>query len=783
MKAVAAPEPTRGAARQSSGARRGLPAGLLAAPRRTWPIVAAAAAVLALQVALASASIQALGAVRAYVGGESLYSKGRRSAQMALRDYLFSKEEADFERFSAALSRPMGDGRAREALERSPPDLRAARQGFLAGGNDPQDVGSLIWLFRWFHNTRWFSPAVALWREGDAGVQELAALGERAHDAIRAGATEQAIAQLHSSARTIDTRLTPLEAEFSFRLGEASRQVGFVLLALNLGAAAVLGGILIAFTRQRLRERAAAEREIARLLDTVGDAVICVDTQRRIVLFNRAAEAIFRSPARERLGTEVAALAAAQEHSRLETLIDEAAPADSGEDLVLRVHDLRAQRADGTSFPAEVSTSAVRTRIGPVTTIVLRDVSDQERARAEREARLALEAANQAKSGFLSSMSHELRTPLNAVIGFARLMAMDETSPLREEDRRRIEHIEHAGSHLLALVNDVLDLSRIEAGQMTVSLEPVDAAAVAERVLIMTAQAAMEARVRLSPLATTDDPQNAAGNAVDRAPPRFVLADRVRLQQVLINLVSNAVKYTPAGGQVDLTLRSREDCVDIIVSDTGKGMTPEQLAHLFEPFNRLGAERSKVEGTGIGLVLTRQFVALMNGRLGVDSAPGLGTRVTVSLCAAAAPVVASPPESFEEVSISRHFKPLEVIYVEDNEVNVELMRQILALRCRVTLRVATTGAEALALAGAQPPGLMLVDMHLGDMTGMELAARLRASDATASIPLVAVSADALPDQIEHALGEGFDDYITKPVAPAQLVQVISKHQARSHFAP
>ena len=775
MKTAAAPDSPRGAASPSSTAMRGIHTGMLAAPRRTWPIVVAAASVLALQVALASASIQMLSAVRAYVGGESLYSKGRKSAQMALRDYMSSGEEADFERFSAALSVPIGDARAREALQKSPVDLPAARRGFLAGGNDPKDVDGLIWLFRWFHKTHLLGPSVALWREGDAGVQELSALGDVAHERIRVGATAQAMAQLHGSARAIDTRLSRLETEFSFRLGEASREAGVLLSALNLGSAAVLGGILITFTRQHLQERAAAEREIARLLDTVGDAVVCVDGQRRIVLFNRAAEAIFGTPARERLGTDVAALVAALDHPRLEVLIDDAMRADNVERVVLRVHDLRARRADGTIFPAEVTTSAVRTRIGPVATIVLRDVSDQERARADREARLALEASNKAKSGFLSSMSHELRTPLNAVIGFARLMAIDETSALSEEDRKRVEHIEHAGSHLLALVNDLLDLSRIEAGQMTMSLEPVDAAAVAERALIMTAQVAMGARVRLSPLAYVDDRPNAEGRP---SGPHFVLADRVRLQQVLINLLSNAIKYTPAGGQVDLSLRAREDCIHIVVADTGKGMTPEQQAHLFEPFNRLGAERSNIEGTGIGLVLTRQLVALMNGRLGIESAPGVGTRATVSLRSEAPPSMASAERPSEELSEPRGSELLDVIYVEDNEVNVELMRQILASRCGVALRVATTGAEALAMVGSHPPGLMLVDMHLGDMTGMELAARLRASDATASIPLVAVSADALPDQIDHALNGGFDDYVTKPVNPARLVQVIAEQQSR-----
>jgi CheY-like chemotaxis protein len=207
-------------------------------------------------------------------------------------------------------------------------------------------------------------------------------------------------------------------------------------------------------------------------------------------------------------------------------------------------------------------------------------------------------------------------------------------------------------------------------------------------------------------------------------------------------------------------------------------MTPEQQAQLFEPVNRLGAQHSKVEGTGIGLVLTRQFVLLMKGSLRIKSAPGVGTRVTVSLPSTAPPSMAPAEEPGEPPTEQRSSELLDVIYVEDNEVNVELMRQILALRSGVALRVATTGAEGLAMARARPPQMMLVDMHLGDMTGMELAASLRAGNDTASIALIAVSADALPDQIDQALSGGFDDYVTKPVNPARLVQVIAEQQKR-----
>jgi CheY-like chemotaxis protein len=354
-------------------------------------------------------------------------------------------------------------------------------------------------------------------------------------------------------------------------------------------------------------------------------------------------------------------------------------------------------------------------------------------------------------------MSHELRTPLNAVLGFAQLLRFDTERPLSVQHGERVQHIQSAGEHLLALVNDVLDLSRVESGELMPALEAVNLRSVAEDALAMVVPLAASAGVDLL------EP-----HAADEV---WVLADRVRLRQVLVNLLSNAVKYNRHGGSVTVGWFVEADACRIDIVDTGSGMSREKLAHLFEPFNRLGAEKSKVEGTGIGLVLSLRLVESMRGELKVDSVVGRGTTATLLLqCAERAfstPPVLGPPSEHGALDGS-----LSVLYAEDNEVNAELVRQVARLRPAIALRVAENGAMALAMARQDPPDLMLVDMNLGDMSGLELAREIRQCPTTQGVRLVALSADALPEQINVALVSGFEDYLTKPIDFRALLKVL-----------
>lgn len=397
---------------------------------------------------------------------------------------------------------------------------------------------------------------------------------------------------------------------------------------------------------------------------------------------------------------------------------------------------------------------------------VAKDISARMQAEAAiRAADVALRA-NAAKTHFLSRMSHELRTPLNAVMGFAQLLRMDERNPLPAEAAQRVQRIEQAGAHLLALIGDVLDLSRIEAGQLPVSPEVVDLAEVAgECCTMLRAQSdAKGVELQLSPRHATDGTQ------------ALVRADRVRLRQVLLNLLSNAVKYNRPGGTAKVEWDRLATHWEVRVIDNGMGMTDAQQVHLFEPFNRLGAERSGVEGTGIGLVLARHLAQLMGGDLHLTSRSGQGTTAILTLEAARTPAIDKDNEG--QATLPASLAPLRVLYAEDNEVNVEVVRGALHARPAFELRIAKSGAQALASARSNPPDLMLVDMHLGDSTGLELVSVLLADPRTKGIRFVALSADALPAQIDAALRLGFEAYLTKPVDIPKLLRLLDEAAAR-----
>ncbi len=391
------------------------------------------------------------------------------------------------------------------------------------------------------------------------------------------------------------------------------------------------------------------------------------------------------------------------------------------------------------------------------------DITEHKLYQEARVAAQVADAANRAKSEFLSRMSHELRTPLNAVLGFAQLLRLDRQHPLTDGQRSKVELIERAGGHLLGVISDVLDLSRIDSGSLPLSIEPVVVAHVLDEAVSMVGAAAQDAGVVLVP------PQVARGVTV--------FADRLRLRQILVNLLTNAIKYNRRGGRVLVSVwRDEGGDVSIEVSDTGRGLSAEQCAHLFEPFNRLGAESTGIEGTGIGLVIVRRLLELMHGGIDVSSEVGVGTRFVVRLPWAEMP---EPDWDDEEVStISGTLNGPEtgytVLYVEDNDVNVALFRQVMSLRPQCRLLVAQSGRQALELAAHQRPDLLVLDMHLGDMTGFELAEALDRHPNTAGLPRVALSADAMPDTIHAAKARGFAAYLTKPLDVVAVLRCLDE---------
>jgi signal transduction histidine kinase/AmiR/NasT family two-component response regulator len=428
------------------------------------------------------------------------------------------------------------------------------------------------------------------------------------------------------------------------------------------------------------------------------------------------------------------------------------------------IYGLTYIRKDGSRFPAVVSITALRDDYDDIIGYLLIGTDNSVRMRVEselNEAMAAAEKANRAKTDFLSSMSHELRTPLNAILGFAQLMESGSPQPTPPQ-KRNLDQILKAGWYLLELINEILDLALIESGKVTLSREPVS-----------LVEVMLECRAMIEPQAQ----KRGIGMTFPRFEiPYFVKADRTRVKQVLINLLFNAIKYNKPGGAVavEYTL-SRPGSIRICVRDTGAGLAPEQLAQLFQPFNRLGKEASAEEGTGIGLVVTKRLVELMGGAIGAESAVGVGSVFWIELSLTTAPLLAV--REAKRAALVRpqvpYGTPLRtILYVEDNPANLELVEQLIARRPDLHLLSAADGNLGIEFARAYQPEVILMDINLPGISGIAAMKILRADPSTAHIPIIALSANAVPHDIEKALEAGFFNYLTKPIKVKQFMDAL-----------
>jgi len=443
------------------------------------------------------------------------------------------------------------------------------------------------------------------------------------------------------------------------------------------------------------------------------------------------------------------------------------------------IYELTYIRKDGSRFPAVVSVTALRDAHDAIIGYLLigtdntaRKQVEEERQRLDqalREKNVELESskataekANLAKSEFLSQMSHELRTPLNAILGFAQVMASSVPPPTPSQ-KRSLDQILKGGWYLLELINEILDLALIESGKLTLSIEPVS-----------LTEVMLECQVMIEPQAQ----KRGIGMTFPRLPTiYFVKADRTRLKQVLINLLFNAVKYNKPEGTVvvDYALKA-PNSLRVSVRDTGEGLAPDKLANLFQAFSRLGQEAGAEEGTGIGLVVTKRLVELMGGVIGVDSTVGAGSVFWFELS-----LTAAPQRINGGAQVASLVKPLPdgsaalrtLLYVEDNSANLRLVEELVLRLPDLRLLSAADGNLGIALAREYQPEVILMDINLPGISGTDAMKILRADPATAHIPVLAISANAMPYDIKNGLEAGFFRYLTKPIVVGEFMNALN----------
>jgi PAS domain S-box-containing protein len=509
---------------------------------------------------------------------------------------------------------------------------------------------------------------------------------------------------------------------------------------------------------------AESERRFFDILDHSPAAIFLKDLEGRYVFANRSFERVMgkeRSQVIGKTDRDVFPPRLADLYQANDLKVIESGLSLDVEEIGIE-EDFTPRVFSSSKFPLRDGTGKTYAVCGISTDITERKHAEQSMSIARREA----ERANRAKSDFLSRMSHDLRTPLNAVLGFAQLLDMDNLSA---DQRESVTQILEAGRHLLDLMNEVLDISRIESGNLSLSPEPVAVAEIIEQVVRL-----------MRPLGAVQHIEVAALSTV--AQDCCVRADRQRLTQILLNLMSNAIKYNRAGGRVTVSCEDAGDGrVRINVADTGTGIRPEKLALLFTPFERLGADQTGIEGTGLGLALSRGLAEAMGGKLGVSSEVDRGSTFWIELVSVApdpegepqvAPASAPVPRSVESVAGT-------ILYIEDNVSNVRLVERLLKQRRpHITLLHASDGTIGMAMALERKPDLIFLDLHLPDTPGEEVLRRLWEDTRTRAIPVAILSADATLSQSRRLIATGAKAYLTKPLDVSRMLALIDERLAQ-----
>lgn len=542
------------------------------------------------------------------------------------------------------------------------------------------------------------------------------------------------------------------------RLGDGLRTVQIKAQALRGAENVTIGlfGIIQDISRLKKAEQLAqvSQSRLAMAIDNISDGILILDDEDRMVLWN---EKLLELYPRMRALTREGIL--------FEDAIRAGALSGQYKAAIGRVDEWVAERMARHRQPEELYEE--RMSDGRWVRVAERLMPNGWRVGIRtditevRTAEEVAQAANRAKSEFLSNMSHELRTPLNAILGFAQLLQTSRLEPLTEKQDSYVDHILSGGRHLLDLINEILDLARIEAGGMTLSIESIAPRDVIDECLEMVSTI----------------PNHHAVTVVDETAAELPVlkADFTRLKQILLNLLSNALKYNVKGGSVRLTSMVVDQSLRLAVIDSGPGMTSLQLSHLFEPFNRLGAEATDIEGTGIGLIITKTLIAQMGGSIGVESTVGKGSTfwIDVPLAAASAvPASSSGNAVTEDAKLSPYHRRHVVLYVEDNPANVRLVEEVIDQLGGIELITALTGEAGLEAAHRQRPDAILMDVNLPDISGIDVVRRLRQDQALSSSKIIVLSANAMSDAILAASQAGADVYLTKPVVVKDLTAAL-----------
>jgi len=643
-------------------------------------------------------SITTLSAVRSYVGGEGLWSKAQKDAILNLRSYAYSRDNKDYEEFKRWLEVPLGDKFARVVISRPELNMEAARGGFLAGRNHPDDIDGMIHLARRFHKVYYLDKAFKAWAKAEPALDTLRIIGAKLHEMIVNNAGEAETAAVLKDIDHINKELTKLEDDFSFTLGEGARWLEGMVLKVVLALSLTIGisSMLIAIS---------INRNLKRGLDAIAEGADKI----------RRGELKIRVPVYSK--DEVGVLA--------------------------------------TSFNEMIAT--LDHNMDELKLIELNLITEKERA----------EQSEKAKQQFLINMSHEIRTPMNAVLGFARHL---EDSSLNEDQAESLKMIIKSGEHLLATFNDILDFSRIGVGDIKFITEPFGIRETVASVFMLN-----EPNARTKNISFRYD--------VDKNVPDQVYGDQVRLSQILLNLTSNAIKFTNNGGVVINVSEVRGDAkrvwIEFTVRDSGIGIPLEKQEKIFDVFEQAENDTSrKFGGTGLGLSIVKQLVILQDGQISVSSIPGEGAefRFTMPFIKPEKPGIAKKEmsESLFAGADSQLGLGTRVLIVEDNAINQMLVLKLLNKHGYQTC-VAENGKIAMEVYTQNEFDIILMDLQMPEMDGYETTVHIREMiGEKGDIPIVAMTAHTIKGELERCMAIGMNDYISKPFHANELYEKINK---------